>query len=86
VDFATLEEQFSLRSDFQPAQAGEFEANRIRVNPGCDGEIVFELALIAVVAQVNAGINCLVSNPAKSSHINVPAGRVATNEVISFTG
>ena len=51
-----------------------------------DGEIVFELPLIAVVGQIDAGIKLANTHPRERRHTGLPARRIVADEVIDFAG
>ena len=51
-----------------------------------DGEIVFELPLVAVIDQIDAGIKPADAHFGERRHAGLPLRRVVAGEVIDFAG
>src|SRR5262249_51060398 len=67
-------------------RAGKCEANAARVGAGREMEIVFEPSPVAMVDQVNAGIDRFVSDPSKVGHTSSPPPRIAADKVVGAAG
>src|SRR6266704_2401030 len=63
-----------------------FEAERdpVRVGGRRDAEIVFELSLITVVNEVDAGINRLILDAGRLRNVAVPLGGIVANEIAAL--
>ena len=67
-------------------RAVETNRNDVGIRRRRDGEIVFELLLIAVVGQIDARINFSDAHLGKCPHAGLPARRIVANQVIDFAG
>jgi hypothetical protein len=65
------------------AGARDFEPDCIRIGAGGDHEVILELALIAVINQINAGINLFVVDPLEGGNACVPLLRIISNEIVA---
>ena len=64
--------------------AREAQRNLVWVGAGSDAEVVFELSLIAVINQVDTGINRLILDAGKLRNVTMPLGRIVANEVAAL--
>src|SRR6202521_5556833 len=64
--------------------AFEAQRNLARLSARRNPEIVFELSLIAVINEIDAGINCLILHAGKLRYVMMPFGRIVPNEVIAL--
>src|SRR5208282_5249282 len=53
---------------------------------GRDLEVIFEVSLIAVVHQVNAGVYVAVAHARELRNVAMPLGGIVADEVIAFAG
>src|SRR6266481_8473013 len=63
-----------------------FEAERdlVRVGGWRNAEVVFELSLIAVVNEVDAGVNRLILHAGELRNVAVPLGGIVANEIAAL--
>ena len=54
--------------------------------PGSDGEVVLQLLLVAVVHQVDAGVDVLVLDLAVVGDVGVPLAGIVADEVVAGAG
>ena len=73
-----------MRVDLHRIDACVAEADHAGVGPGCDQEVVLELTLIAVVREVDAGIDVLIENPPVRRDIRTPPRRIVADEVVGL--
>jgi len=52
-----MQHELALRIYLEPVGAVKAEHDLLRVRSGCNDEVVFKLALVAVVEEINAGID-----------------------------
>src|SRR2546425_12635684 len=79
-----LQHEFPLVIDPQRACALDLQFDGLWVSAGSDDEVMFQLTLVAVIDQVNAGIDILVSHLAIGGDISMPFLRIAADEVVVF--
>ena len=60
--------------------------NLIRVHAGRDYQVIFKLPLIAIVGQVNAGIDVFVFDLFVGRNVRPPFVRVIADKIIDDTG
>ena len=75
---------FSTNAHILCALEGELDL--IRIGARGDDQVVFELALVAVIGEVNAGIDVLVPDLGVGRDIRPPLLRVVAEEVIDDAG
>jgi len=56
----------------------------MRVCTRCDDKVILKLPLVAVVNQINAGINSFVLHLGVGRNIAVPLRRVVTDEIVAL--
>ena len=78
--------KIALRADCDFMRAPELQPDSMGIGSGSNFKIVFQLSLIAVVNQINPGVNLLVAHARVLRHIAVPACRIASDEIIAFAG
>src|SRR5207245_11668865 len=83
---ANLEGQFTIAVDPQPVGTLQAELDATGIGPRMDDEVVFQLALVAVVLQVNPGVHIAVRDPREGRHANLPVARILANQVIGLSG
>ena len=64
------------------SHAVETHVDALRVRARREHEIVFELALLAVVDDVDAGIDVAVAHFAETRHAGAPRGRIVAREIV----
>ncbi len=67
-------------------RALETEHDLVRIRSGRENEVVLELALIAVVDEIDSGIDVLVADFAVGRHVPSPLRRIAADEVVRLAG
>jgi hypothetical protein len=80
------EHQFSMELSVDALGPANIELDAMRVGPRRDDKVILKLALIAVVNQVDAGINSLVLHLCIIRDIAVPLLRIIANEVGALAG
>ena len=55
-----------------------------RVGAGLDYEVVFQLALVAVIDEVHARIDVDISHPGVVRHVGAPFLRIIADEVVAL--
>ena len=76
--------QVTLRVDSQVVDALKCQPDDARVGPGRNDEITFELALGAVINQVDSGINSQLRDFAVIWNAAEPVGRIFAEKVIAL--
>src|SRR5262249_1621059 len=66
--------------------AVEVKAYRLGVRFGSDNEVIFKLLLIAIVDQVNTGIDASVANLRVGGYTAMPLGRIVADEIVDRAG
>ena len=81
ADFATrnTQDEVAARVHAEVVRTLEMESNILRVCARRDVKIVFQLPLVAVVDEVDAGIDRLVPNRPITRNVRTPLAGVATN-------
>ena len=64
----------------------EGEGDLVGIEAGSDAEVVFELSLIAVVGEVDSGINGFVVHAAILRNVAMPLRRIIADEIVAFAG
>ena len=62
------------------------QSDGLRVSARRDHEVIFELPMVTVVDQVDAGIHSLIFHLAVGRHICAPLLPIAANEVVGLAG
>ena len=70
-----------IRADFR-ISIFDFQADGPRIAPGGNLKVVFELALVAIIDEINPGIHAFVFHPGVRRHVRAPLFRVSTDEVV----
>src|SRR5439155_8785491 len=83
---ARLEKKISpiVKLDFVHALDAEFD--RRGICAGSHGEVIFQLALVAVVIKVHARIDLLVLHLAKVGNVSAPTFCVTADEIVTACG
>ena len=79
-----VDHEVALAIHFETLRSIDGEVNGPRVGAGSQLPIVFEVALAAVVGQVDAGIDRAVGHTGVGRDADVPAGRISADEVIDL--
>ena len=77
-----MQNQIAVRIDLKLLNAIELERDQSGARARRHHKIIFELPLIAVINQVDAGINILVTDLAKRRHASPPLARIVAQEII----
>src|SRR5438552_11092486 len=95
IDYGLVLANITLRSPQQQVAAGvdfhslgalEGKFDGLAVRAGRHDEIVFQLSLISVVDQIDAGIHVVVSDLGIGADVGPPLLGVASNEVVDLSG
>src|SRR5580698_4614767 len=70
----------------QLSSARKMKPDRFRTGPRRNHKVIFQLPLVAVIDQINAGIHTGVLDFGISRYSTVPLGRVIAEEVVSCAG
>ena len=81
-----MQHELALGIDLHAIRALEVEHDALRIRAGCNDEVVFELALVAVVDEVDAGIDLAVVHLRVGRHVGPPLRRIVADEVIRSSG
>ena len=80
-----VQHEIAFSADLQFVRTFEVERDLLRVRTRCDDEVVFELALVAVVDEVDAGIDVLVTDLRVGRDIGAPLRRIFADEVVRLS-
>ena len=86
VALGRMQHEIALGVDLELVHASKAKHDLFRVRPGSDHEIVFELALVAVVEKVDPGIDVLVVDLCIGRDVGAPRGGIFADEVVCFAG
>src|SRR6266849_8397299 len=81
-----MHHELALGVYLQPLDPFEVEHDPLWVRPRCDDEVVLELALVAVVDKVDAGIDVAVLHLRVGRDVGPPLRRIVADEVIRLSG
>ena len=80
--FAQMQDQITAFIDLKPVRAVEAKRNHRRVSAGRDHQVIFQLFVVAVIDQIDPGVNLRVTHPGKRGHGFLPAGGVAAEKIV----
>src|SRR4249920_838851 len=85
--FAVLkhENKVAIGIEFQTARTVNSEANATGVGPGSDHEIILQAAFVAVIHEIDARINRLITNFAEVWNASTPLRRIIPDEVVAMS-
>ena len=89
ADFLLADAHYEVagwRVDAESASAAEVQANGAGVDAGRDHKVIFQLALVSVVDQVNPGEDGGVLKFGVGRNVLYPLRRIVAAEVIVFAG
>ncbi len=72
--------------DAEFLRSGEVEADGFGVGVGGDDEVELQLALVAVIDEIDAGVDGFVANLAEGGDVAVPLRGVLADEVVDVAG
>ena len=78
------EDEVAIGIEFQTARAVDSEANATRVGSGSDHEIILQAAFVAVIHEIDARINRLITNFAEVWNASTPLRRIIPDEVVAI--
>ena len=79
-----IQHKISVGGDANIVRSIELESNLLRGSSGKQGKVVFQSLLIAVIAQINAGVQIANQNVRERGNGHSPLGRIVGNEVINL--
>src|SRR5438552_8599719 len=82
---ARVQHELALSVDLQALPALEAEHDPFRVRPGCDDEVVFQLALVAVVDEIDTGIDRAVVDLGVGRDVGAPLRRILADQIVCFS-
>src|SRR5438309_7630981 len=82
---ARVQHELALSVDLQALPALEAEHDPFRVRPGCDDEVVLQLALVAVVDEIDTGIDRAVVDLGISRDVGPPLRRILADQIVCFS-
>src|ERR1044071_2781487 len=77
--------QIAIAIKLDSAYAIELEPDRVGITVWCNHKVVFKLTTVAVIDQIDAGINLVIFDLAVISDIGPPLLRVIPKKVICFS-
>ena len=83
---ASLKQQVAIFVSGYLLRAVERERNDIGVGSGCNNKIVFQLALIAVVDEIDAFVDFMVVDASASGDISAPVPGILADEIVALAG
>src|SRR5256885_16435778 len=86
VSSGRVQHELAPRFDLEFVRAPETEHDLFRIRTRCDDEVVFQLALVAVVEEVDTRIDVLVLDLRIGRHVSAPLRRILADEVVRFAG
>lgn len=81
---AGCENQASICVDVHLAGASDFELNPFGIGAGSYREVVFQLAVVAVIDQINSGVNAFVSDLRVRGNISLPLRGIVSYEIVDL--
>lgn len=60
------------------------KADRPRIPPWCDNEVVFQLPLVPIVEQVHPRIDVVIDDFGVGGHMGVPLPRIIPEQIVAF--
>ena len=81
-----VKNQITLIVDLDFVCSVDAEFDRRGISAGSHGEVIFQLALVAVVIKVHARIDLLVLHLAKVGNVSAPTSGVTADEIVTARG